>query len=253
MKLVIGGTAPQTLAGDNIHTADTTINLGADLIISSVGELQFYPTTNAVTNSVGGTGALSNMTATFGLMCSAPKPTPGNSWTSVNLGSLARTPFGPTFAVTSWAGFFAETTANSGIWKMVDGGIVWTFTESTGKLPVATYVPQPFDTWIGTYFPGEMPPRWAGRRSRFSLRRQAQCALGSQCGVGAVERLALQFTEPLGLDARHLAERFPFLAEQDLGGGPGLRVSGCCGKDDRAIALSSPSATGPPPSPKRSI
>jgi len=162
VRLVIGGTAPQTLAGDNIHTADTTINAGANLVVSSVGELQFYPTTDGFTNSVGGAGTL-QYDGSLRIDVFGADPTPGNSWTLVNPDILANTTFSSTFTVTSWAGFFAETTANSGIWKMVDGGIEWTFTESAGKLSVATYVPQPFDIWIGTYFPGENNPAIIGK------------------------------------------------------------------------------------------
>ncbi|MEO5714136.1 MAG: autotransporter-associated beta strand repeat-containing protein [Luteolibacter sp.] len=163
VKLVIGGTAPQTLAGDNIHTGDTTINAGANLIISDVGKLQFYPTTNGVTSSVGGAGTL-QYDGTLRIDMSLTDATPGNSWTLVKAGSLASTTFGSTFAVTSTSlGSFAETAVNSGIWKVVDGDNVWTFTESTGKLSVAIPVADPFDTWIATYFPGETTPAIIGK------------------------------------------------------------------------------------------
>lgn len=162
VKLVIGGTAPQTLAGDNIHTADTTINPGANLIISDTGELQFYPMTNGGTNSVGGTGTL-QYDGTLRIDLTSTDFTPGNSWTLVNIGSLTSTTFGSTFTVSSPLGAFAETAVNSGIWKLVDGTIVWTFTESTGKLSVANSGANPFDAWIGTYFPGETNPAIVGK------------------------------------------------------------------------------------------
>jgi autotransporter-associated beta strand protein len=164
VKLVIGGTAPQTLAGDNTHTADTIINAGANLIVSDTGKLQFYPAANGVTNSIGGTGAL-QYDGTLRIDMSLTDPTPGNSWTLVKVGGLASTTFGPTFAVTGWPGPFAETAVNSGIWKVVDGGVVWTFTESTGKLSVANYVADPFTTWIGSYFPGETDPAIVGKNA----------------------------------------------------------------------------------------
>jgi hypothetical protein len=163
VKLVIGGTAPQTLAGDNTYRADTTINPGASLIISDPGELQFYPTTNGVTNSVGGTGTL-QFDGTLRIDIFGAAATPGNSWTLVNLGGLANpTPFGATFAVASWAGSFAETAVGSGIWRMVDGGLAWTFTESDGKLTVATHVADPFTDWIGIHFPGVTDPAIIGK------------------------------------------------------------------------------------------
>ena len=162
VKLVIGGTAPQTLAGDNIHFGDTTINSGANLIISDAGELQFYPTTNGVTNSVGGTGTL-QYDGTLRIDMSSIDSTPENSWTLVNIGSLTSATFGSTFAVSGSAGAFAETAVNSGIWKVIDSGLVWTFTESTGKLSVATHVLSPFEAWIGAYFSGETDPAIVGK------------------------------------------------------------------------------------------
>lgn len=162
LKLVIGGTAPQTLAGDNIYYGDTTINTGANLIVSNVGELQFYPAANGITNSVGGIGIL-QYDGTLRIDMSTTDPTPGNSWTLIKVASLANTTFGPTFAVTGWVGDFAETAVNSGVWKVVNGDVVWTFTEATGKLSVDTYVPQPFDTWIASYFPGETNPAIIGK------------------------------------------------------------------------------------------
>lgn len=163
VKLVIGGTAPQTLAGDNLHYGDTTINPGATLIVSSDGELRFYPTENGVTNSVGGSGTL-QFDGTLRIDEFGANPTPGNSWTLVNLTGLANSnPFGSTFAVASFAGAFAETAVDSGIWKQNDGSVEWTFTESDGKLSVATYVADPFSNWIDTYFPGQTLPAIVGK------------------------------------------------------------------------------------------
>jgi fibronectin-binding autotransporter adhesin len=163
VKLVIGGTAPQTLAGDNTYRADTTIHPGASLIIGEAGELQFYPTTNGITNSVGGAGTL-QFDGTLRIDIFGADPTPGNSWTLVNVGGLANpTPFGTTFAVASWSGSFAETAEDSGIWRMVDGDLAWTFTESDGILTVATFVADPFTSWIGAHFPGETDPAIVGK------------------------------------------------------------------------------------------
>ena len=153
VKLVIGGIAPQTLAGDNVHYGDTTINSGAHLIISNAGELQFYPTSNGVTNSVGGAGIL-QYDGTLRIDTSGADSTPGNSWVLVNVGTLAPAPFGATFAVASQAGSFTETGLNSGIWKVAADDREWTFTESSGTLSVAAYTAQPYDTWISSYFPG---------------------------------------------------------------------------------------------------
>jgi autotransporter-associated beta strand protein len=164
VKLVIGGTASQTLAGDNFHTADTTIKTGANLIISDAGELTFYPGENGVSNSVGGTGTL-QYDGTLRIDLSGTDPTPGRSWNLVKVGGLASVTYGATFTVASWYTTFTETTENSGIWKGVYNDVEWTFTQSTGKLSVATYVPQPFDIWIGSYFPGETDPLIIGKNA----------------------------------------------------------------------------------------
>lgn len=162
VKLVIGGSAAQTLAGDNVHLGDTIINSGSSLIISNDGELQFYPTANGITNSVGGTGTL-QYDGTLRIDTLGTDPAPGNSWTLVNVGSLANpAPFGATFGVVGGAGAFTETADDSGIWKLVDGSVIWTFTESDGVLSVATYVPSPFEVWIETFFPDETLPSIVG-------------------------------------------------------------------------------------------
>ncbi|WP_319800657.1 beta strand repeat-containing protein [Luteolibacter arcticus] len=162
VKLVIGGTAPQTLTGDSVHTGNTLVNTGANLVISSSGELQFYPAANGITNSVGGTGTL-KFDGTLRINFSNIDATPGNSWTLVNVGSLASATYDSTFAVAGGAGAFAETALDSGVWEQVDGAVVWTFTESTGVFSVATYVPQPFQVWIDTYFLGQSDPDVVGK------------------------------------------------------------------------------------------
>jgi autotransporter-associated beta strand protein len=161
VKIIIGGSTPQTFAGDNIYYADTTINSGASLIISDSGELMFYPTTNGVSNSVGGTGNL-QFDGTLRIDFAGADPIPGNSWTLVNTGSLAQATFGPNFSVTSFAAF-SETAVDSGIWKLVEGDFVWTFTESDGKLSIANFVADPFSSWIDTFFPGVTDPAVVGK------------------------------------------------------------------------------------------
>ncbi|MES2921082.1 MAG: autotransporter-associated beta strand repeat-containing protein [Verrucomicrobiota bacterium] len=224
VKLVIGGTAPQTLAGDNIHTADTTIHTGANLIIGDAGELQFYPKTNGVTNSVGGTGTL-QYDGTLRIDLGGADSTPGNSWTLVNVGGMADpTPFGSTFAVAAVIGSsatFAETAVNSGIWKMVDGGAEWTFTETDGKLSVAASVATPFDTWINTYFPGETNPAIIGKGADpdgDGANNLAEFALNGDPDNGADN--GYQATATQDTDADTLKELTLTIAVRKAGGSP---------------------------------
>ncbi len=165
VKLIIGGTAPQTLAGINMHFADTIINTDASLIVSNTGEMTFYPAENGDSNSIGGTGSL-QYGGKLRIDISTTDVTPGNSWTLVDVGSLASATFGSTFAVTSWwLGDFAETSPDSGIWKAVYDGHEWIFAESTGTLSVHTHVGDPFISWIDTYFPGETDPDIVGKNA----------------------------------------------------------------------------------------
>lgn len=168
VKLIIGGTATQTLAGHNTHRGDTTIQSVANLVISNGGELQFYPAANGVTNSVGGSGTL-QYDGILRIDVSGADATPGNSWTLVNVSGMANpTPFGSTFAVAAAVGSptaFTETAVNSGVWKMVAGGAEWTFTEADGTLSVAASAATPYDTWIGTFFPGETNPAIIGKEA----------------------------------------------------------------------------------------
>lgn len=162
VALVIGGSAPQTLTGDNFHSGDTTINPGGKLIVGDVGELRFYPGNNGVTNSVGGAGTL-QYDGTLRIDLGSAAFTAGNSWTLVNTASLSSVTFGSSFTVIGSDSAFTETALNSGVWKLVEGEFVWTFTESTGKLTLANDVADPFAGWISTYFPGETSPAIVGK------------------------------------------------------------------------------------------
>ncbi|MCW1884844.1 hypothetical protein OKA04_08900 [Luteolibacter flavescens] len=163
VQLVIGGTATQTLTGDNTHTADTVINAGAHLIVGDGGELLFHPTTNGITNSVGGAGTL-NYDGILRIDVSGASVATGNSWTLVKVGSLASATFGTTFSVAGSSAPFTETPVDSGIWKLSAGGSEWTFTESTGALTVVGGgVQPPFDAWISARFPGVTDPAIIGK------------------------------------------------------------------------------------------
>jgi autotransporter-associated beta strand protein len=136
VSFVVGGSAIQSLSGDNTHTGNTTVNSGGALTVTSTGELRFYPTTNGINNSIGGSGTL-QFDGTLRTDLSGANPTAGNSWTLVDKSTLAAT-FGTNFTVAdATLGAFTETALDSGIWKLNNSGKTWTFTESDGKLAVA--------------------------------------------------------------------------------------------------------------------
>jgi autotransporter-associated beta strand protein len=136
VSFVIGGSAIQSLSGDNTYTGNTTVNSGGALTITSTGELKFYPTTSGINNSIGGSGTL-QFDGTLRTDLSGADSAAGNSWTLVDKSTLAAT-FGTTFTVAdATLGAFTETALDSGIWKLTNSGKTWIFTESDGKLTVA--------------------------------------------------------------------------------------------------------------------
>lgn len=163
VELVIGGSAAQTLSGSNSHFGDTLIGSGANLIVADSGTVLLYPAEDGITNSIGGSGSL-QYDGKLWIDTLGADATPGNSWTLVHVGGLAGASFGPTFSICdSWDDEFVETSENSGIWKLVDGEIVWTFSEATGTLSVGLDGADPFGEWIASHFPGETDPAIIGR------------------------------------------------------------------------------------------
>lgn len=153
VSFVIGGTAIQSISGDNTYTGNTTIHTGASLTVNTTGELKFYPTANGITNSIGGSGTLV-YNGTLRTDLSGADATIGNSWTLVDAANLAET-FGPTFVVAdATLGNFTETTAGSGIWKLTASGKTWTFTEADGQLTVAE-PPAGYSAWQSANAPGQ--------------------------------------------------------------------------------------------------
>ncbi len=118
------GTGTLSLSGTSTYTGNTVVSAGTlELALGST--LKFAPTTNGVSNKITGTGTLL-LKGAFNIDTSAATTTIGNSWTLVDVGTLAET-FDPSFSV---IGF----TENSDVWTKPDGANVFTFTEATGVL-----------------------------------------------------------------------------------------------------------------------
>jgi autotransporter-associated beta strand protein len=162
IQLVVGGTSPQLLTGDNRHHGGTVIQSGAKLVVSDTGELWFQPGANGITNSIGGNGAL-QFDGTLRIDLAAADPTSGNEWPLVDTSGLAEVVFGSTFIVTGPTGDFTETEPGSGDWRMSDGTGTWIFLESSGVLTLTGGSADPFDAWIAGYFPGETDPEIVGK------------------------------------------------------------------------------------------
>ena len=101
--------------------------------LSSTGRLTLKPAANGVSNKVTGTGTVA-LDGGLVIDLSAANATTGNAWTLVDVGTLAET-FGTNFQVVD----FTEQAPGSGVWtKTTSSTVIWTFTEATGQLTVAT-------------------------------------------------------------------------------------------------------------------
>jgi autotransporter-associated beta strand protein len=123
------GTGTLTLAGANTYTGNTVISAGG-LTLADNAQLKFLIGANGVNNSVGGSGN-ATFDGDFVIDTTGANLTNGNTWTLVNVGSLATETFNPTFNVLG----FTET---ANVWTRVDGPNTWTFTEATGVLSLST-------------------------------------------------------------------------------------------------------------------
>ncbi len=120
------GAGNLTLTGANTYAGGTSVNNGT-LTLADNAQLRFVIGANGVNNSISGTGTL-QLDGDFNIDISGANTTAGNSWTLVNVGTLAET-YGASFNVPGFAN-------NSGVWTMTSGGNEWTFTEATGILTV---------------------------------------------------------------------------------------------------------------------
>ena len=129
-----------TLSGANTYTGNTTVNTDVSLTLAATtGQLRFKPTTNGVTNSVGGTGTVT-VNGKFVVDLTGATVANGNSWTLLDKSTLTATFSATTFGIeTSAAVAFVDPDADK-IWTLVDGSNTWSFNEADGKLSVAVAV-----------------------------------------------------------------------------------------------------------------
>ena len=135
------GAGTLILAGASTYTGDTTVSAGTLELAATTGSLKFVPAATTVSNKITGSGTL-NLKGVFNIDLTGAVATLGNTWTLVDVGTLAET-FDASFSV---AGF----TESANVWTKLDGvtGNMWKFEESNGLL---SYVVAPaasgFASW----------------------------------------------------------------------------------------------------------
>ena len=134
------GLGTLTLSGVNTYTGDTTVSAGTLELAATTASLKFIPTDNGVSNKITGGGTLT-LKGVFNIDLTGAAATLGNSWTLVDVGTLAET-FDTSFSVDGF-------TQSSNVWTKPDGATnIWKFEESTGVL---TYtVASAYTSWIDT-------------------------------------------------------------------------------------------------------
>jgi fibronectin-binding autotransporter adhesin len=171
VSVIKNGAGTWTLSGLNTYTGDTTVD-GGTLVISSTSQLKFAPTTNATSNKVAGTGAVT-LDGAFNIDLTAANVLNGNSWLLVDVTNLTET-YGANFTVPG----FTQSGTN---WTKLDGANTWTFSQTTGLLTLAV-VTDPFVTWATTYFGAETNPAIIGKAAdpdNDGLNNLAEFALNS--------------------------------------------------------------------------
>jgi autotransporter-associated beta strand protein len=125
-----------TLDGLNTHASDTVVNAGT-LELAPAAGMRFL-VGPATSNKLTGSGA-ALLAGAFHLDLATAAPAAGKTWT---LADVATATYEPTFSVTSDRGDFIGV---NGVWTLVDGGNLWTYTTATGLLTVELTD----DVWTG--------------------------------------------------------------------------------------------------------
>ncbi len=125
-----------TLEGINTHTSNTVVNAGT-LELAAGAQMRFLiapATSNKLTGS-----SEAVLAGSFRLDLATAAPALGKTWTLVD---VATATYEPSFSITSDRGDFIGV---NGVWTLVDGGNLWTYTTATGLLTVELTD----DVWTG--------------------------------------------------------------------------------------------------------
>ena len=182
------GAGTLTLHGSNTYRGNTTVAPGGALVLAGGGSTRFYPAANGVSNMITGSGSPSvTLDGEIYLDLSGANTTSGNSWLLVDSANLAFH-YGGTLSVNSSLGAFAS---HSGRWQLVSGTNIWTFTEATGTLTLAS---DAFTVWMATHWPGLTDKTPTGDPDSDGLSNLMEYAFGTNPRVSSAAQIVYDGT-----------------------------------------------------------
>ena len=128
------GAGTLTLSAANTYIGDTSVT-GGTLVLADNASLRFQIGDDQVNNGISGSGTI-NLNGDFIFDLTGASTTPGSFWNIVDVANLTET-YGSTFQVLSTLGSFTEV---SDVWSIVENGVTYQFTQTTGVLSV---IPEP--------------------------------------------------------------------------------------------------------------
>jgi autotransporter-associated beta strand protein len=142
MPVTKQGAGKWILSGTNTYKGDTTIN-GGTLVLASTGSTRFLPKSDVSSNKITGNGTgFVTLDGALNIELANTTTAPDNSsWLLIDVNNVGET-YGPNFTVTGF------TPGASGTWTKTEGGRLFTFTQSNGRLVVTPALGNTYASWL---------------------------------------------------------------------------------------------------------
>lgn len=147
LPVVKQGTSKWILSGTNTYKGDTTVN-GGTLVLANGSSTRFLPKSDVSSNMITGNGSgLISLDGALNIELADTTSAPDNSsWLLIDVDNVEET-YGTNFTVT---GFSLGT---AGTWTKTEGGRLFTFTQSDGRLVVTPAPTNTYATWLAANTP----------------------------------------------------------------------------------------------------